>query len=76
MNSWSAVYYPAVLSSGNIPRPAWITHMSLTSKACQVNWKKTTEAGRDHKETVLTSIHCPYYPFITTIIININSQCI
>jgi hypothetical protein len=22
MDSWSAVYYPAVLSSGNIPRPA------------------------------------------------------
>jgi hypothetical protein len=37
---------------------------------------KTTEAGRDHKETVLTSLHCTYYPFITTIIININSQCI
>jgi hypothetical protein len=29
-----------------------------------VNWKKTTEAGRDHKETVLTSLHCTYYPFI------------
>jgi hypothetical protein len=37
---------------------------------------QTTEAGRDHKETVLTSLHCTYYPFITTIIININSQCI
>jgi hypothetical protein len=41
----------------------------------QVNWKKTTEAGRDHKETVLTSLHCTYYPFVTNIIININSQC-
>ena len=68
----SAVNYPAGCSRKFRQYPkASLDHMSLTSKAyCQVNWKKNPR--RDHKETVLTT----YYYFITTILININSQCI
>ena len=67
----SAVNYPAGCSPKFRQYPkASLDHMSLTSKAyCQLNWKKNR---RDHKETVLTT----YYYFITTILININSQCI
>ncbi len=60
----SAVYYPAVLSSGIISQcKASLDHMSLTSKAyCQVNWKKQQKGPqRNSSNYNLLSFHNYYY---------------
>jgi hypothetical protein len=55
--------------AGFIQTTIHVTIDDVFQNAPDISWI----INEDHKETVLTSIHCTYYPFITTIIININS---